>query len=100
MKGNKIFDFSRKGFQDIINIMTKKINEVIDLVNIKTSEINGYVSKVDGKVGTLKVSEHNSIHYTGDIVGEKPVGDIIIDINTGEIYISKGILGNKKILTE
>lgn len=31
MKGNKIFDFSRKGFQDIINIMTRKINEVVDL---------------------------------------------------------------------
>ena len=100
MKGNKIFDFSRKGFQDIINIMTKKINECVDLVNIKTSEIDGYVSKVDGKVGTLKVSKHNSIHYTGDIVGEKPVGDLIIDINSGEIYISKGSLGNKKILTE
>ena len=100
MKGNKIFDFSRKGFQDIINIMTRKINECVDLVNIKTSEIDGYVSKVDGKVGTLKVSEHNSIHYTGDIIGKKPMGDLIIDVNTGEIYISKGSLGNKKILTE
>lgn len=100
MKGNKIFDFSRKGFQDIINIMTKKINEIVDLVNVKTNEINGYVSKVDGKIGTLKVSEYNSIHYTGNILTEKPIGDIIIDINTGDVYISKGELGNKKILTE
>lgn len=100
MKGNKIFDFSRKGFQDIINTMTKKVNEVIDLVNAKTSNIDGYVSKVDGKIGTLKVTEFNSIHYTGDILSEKPKGDLIIDINSGEIYISKGSLGNKKILTE
>lgn len=33
MKDNKIFDFSRVGFQDIINIMTNKINECVDVVN-------------------------------------------------------------------
>ena len=38
MKGNKIFDFSRKGFQDIINIMTRKINECIDISNKQNNE--------------------------------------------------------------
>ena len=33
MKGNKIFDFSRVGFQQIINTMTKKINECVDIAN-------------------------------------------------------------------
>lgn len=47
MKGNKIFDFSRKGFQDIINIMTKKINEVIDLANEMIPRLDDYISKID-----------------------------------------------------
>lgn len=47
MKGNKIFDFSRKGFQDIINIMTKKINEVIDLANDMIPRLDDYISKID-----------------------------------------------------
>lgn len=47
MKGNKIFDFSRKGFQDIINIMTNKINECIDVSNGLIPKLDDYISKVD-----------------------------------------------------
>ena len=47
MKGNKIFDFSRKGFQDIINIMTNKINECVDLSNGLIPTLDDYISKVD-----------------------------------------------------
>ena len=47
MKGNKIFDFSRKGFQDIINIMTKKINECVDVSNGLIPRLDDYISKVD-----------------------------------------------------
>ena len=47
MKGNKIFDFSRKGFQDIINIMTNKINECVDVANGMIARLDDYVSKID-----------------------------------------------------
>ena len=47
MKGNKIFDFSRKGFQDIINIMTNKINECVDVANGMIARLDDYISKVD-----------------------------------------------------
>lgn len=47
MKDNKIFDFSRVGFQDIINIMTKKINECVDMVNEMFPRLDEYISKVD-----------------------------------------------------
>lgn len=47
MKDNKIFDFSRVGFQNIINIMTKKINEVIDITNEMIPNLDDYISKVD-----------------------------------------------------
>ena len=47
MKDNKIFDFSRKGFQDIINIMTKKINECVDMSNGMIGRLDDYISKVD-----------------------------------------------------
>ena len=47
MKEDKIFDFSRKGFQDIINIMTKKINEVIDIANEMVPRLDDYISKID-----------------------------------------------------
>ena len=47
MKGNKIFDFSRKGFQDIINIMTRKINECVDVSNGLIPRLDEYISKVD-----------------------------------------------------
>lgn len=47
MKGNKIFDFSRKGFQDIINTMTRKINECVDLVNNMFPRLDDYISKID-----------------------------------------------------
>lgn len=47
MKGNKIFDFSRKGFQDIINIMTRKINECVDMSNEMFPRLDDYISKVD-----------------------------------------------------
>lgn len=47
MKGNKIFDFSRKGFQDIINIMTRKINECVDLVNDMFPRLDEYISKIN-----------------------------------------------------
>lgn len=47
MKGNKIFDFSRKGFQDIINIMTRKINECVDISNGLIPTLEEYMTKVD-----------------------------------------------------
>ena len=47
MKGNKIFDFSRLGFQQIINTMTKKINEVVELANEMFPRLDEYISKVD-----------------------------------------------------
>ena len=47
MKDNKIFDFSRKGFQDIINTMTKKINECVDVSNGLIPTLDDYISKVD-----------------------------------------------------
>lgn len=47
MKCNKIFDFSRKGFQDIINTMTRKINECVDLVNNMYPRLDDYISKID-----------------------------------------------------
>ena len=47
MKGNKIFDFSRVGFQDIINIMTRKINECVDISNEMFPRLDGYISKID-----------------------------------------------------
>lgn len=42
----------------------------------------------------------DKIRYTTDISTEYPIGDLIINVNTGDIYISKGSYGNKKILTE
>lgn len=42
----------------------------------------------------------DKIRYTTDISTEYPIGDLIINVNTGDIYISKGIYGNKRILTE
>ena len=42
----------------------------------------------------------DKIRYTTDISTEYPIGDLIINVNTGDIYISKGRYGNKKILTE
>lgn len=42
----------------------------------------------------------DKIRYTADISTEYPIGDLIINVNTGDIYISKGSYGNKKILTE
>ena len=42
----------------------------------------------------------NKIRYTTDIYTEYPIGDLIINVNTGDIYISKGSYGNKRILTE
>nr|DAU33652.1 MAG TPA: hypothetical protein [Caudoviricetes sp.] len=47
MKGNKIFDFSRKGFQDIINIMTNKINECVDTSNDMIPRLDDYISRID-----------------------------------------------------
>lgn len=47
MKDNKIFDFSRLGFQEIINIMTKKINEAVDVVNTMIPTLDNYISKID-----------------------------------------------------
>lgn len=47
MKGNKIFDFSRLGFQEIINIMTNKINECVDISNDLYPRLDDYISKVD-----------------------------------------------------
>ena len=47
MKEDKIFDFSRKGFQNIINIMTRKINECVDLVNDMFPRLDDYISKID-----------------------------------------------------
>ena len=47
MKDNKIFDFSRVGFQDIINIMTKKINECVDVSNGLIPTLDEYITKVD-----------------------------------------------------
>ena len=76
--------------------------------------LNESVSKVviqkitDGTIGELingtllkgindKVDK---IRYTTDISTEYPIGDLIINVNTGDIYISKGSYGNKRILTE
>lgn len=42
----------------------------------------------------------DKIRYTTDISTEYPIGDLIINVNTGDIYISKGSYGNKKLLTE
>ena len=47
MKGNKIFDFSRVGFQQIINTMTGKINEVVEVANEMFPRLDEYISKVD-----------------------------------------------------
>ena len=47
MKDNKIFDFSRKGFQDIINIMTRKINECVDISNELFPRLDNYISKIN-----------------------------------------------------
>ena len=47
MKGNKIFDFSRKGFQDIVNIMANKINECVDVANDFIPRVDDYMSKID-----------------------------------------------------
>ena len=47
MKDNKIFDFSRVGFQDIINIMTKKINECVDVSNGLIPTLDEYINRVD-----------------------------------------------------
>ena len=47
MKGNKIFDFSRLGFQQIINTMTRKINECVDIVHDMFPRFDDYISKVE-----------------------------------------------------
>lgn len=47
MKDNKIFDFSRVGFQQIINTMTRKINEVVEVANGLISRLDDYISKID-----------------------------------------------------
>lgn len=98
MKGNKIFDFSRKGFQDIINIMTKKINDVIDLSNGMIPRLDDYISKIDwnniinsdlyqkvlGKVEGYKTEADNNFNIVNEqletnlSVSENIIGDLRI----------------------
>ena len=53
-----------------------------------------------GNLSNIEMTSSNKIRYTTDISTEYPIGDLIINVNTGDIYISKGAYGNKKVLTE
>lgn len=67
MKGNKIFDFSRVGFQQIINTMTRKINEVVEVSNgliarIDDCSTNGVVLKSpNGTLFRIKVDDSGTL---------------------------------------
>ena len=67
MKGNKIFDFSRVGFQDIINIMTKKINECVDIAN----DMNYTKASVSIALKKLKESDFIEINKGSITLTEK-----------------------------
>ena len=66
MKGNKIFDFSRKGFQDIINIMTKKINECVDVSNEMARVVNVPSSSTDNGAKGYIAIDSNYIYICYD----------------------------------
>lgn len=87
MKGNKIFDFSRSGFQNIINIMQKKINEVVDLVNNIFPTIDEYISKInwDNIINSeLYQKVVNGLKETNEQVKEKGklINGLGVNINT------------------
>ena len=114
MKGNKIFDFSKAGFQDIINIMTRKINECVDVSNGLIPRLDEYISKVDwnkiinselyqnvlGELGKtneqLDNIESKKLDKTG-IVTMANMGQDIKEAMTGG---SVAVVGKNTILTE
>ena len=54
----------------------------------------------EGTTVNIDMTSNNKIRDTQEVTKQYPVGDIIIDPNNGNIYISKGSYGNKKLLTE
>ena len=99
MKGNKIFDFSRVGFQQIINTMTKKINECVDIVNDMIPRLDEYISKVDwnkiinSDLYQNVISELGKTNEQMDIIKKKHfTNTLYVDPNTGQFKSIKAAL--------
>ena len=53
-----------------------------------------------GNMSNIDMTSVNKIRYTTNVSAQYQVGDIIINPTNGDIYISKGSYGNKKLLLE
>ena len=87
-------------------------NNAIGKLIIDVSSGTLYVSKgqygnqrvitttASGNLANIEMTSVNKIRYTTDISTQYPIGDIIINPNSGDMYISKGSYGNKKLMIE
>lgn len=102
------FNYLDKKIENEKNNNKAKFDYLLD-EGLNESVAKAIIQKItDGSIGELingtLLKEINDkvdkIRYTTDISTEYPIGDLIINVNTGDIYISKGSYGNKRILTE